>query len=66
MLRSTRRPAQLQEPCINGFVASRSTTPTLLQLDGNLGRNAGVTPWTVFDDMRVSKRIISPNASAWT
>jgi len=46
----------LQEPCINGFVA-RLTTPTLLQLDGNLGRDVGVTPWTVFDDMRVSKRI---------
>ncbi len=46
----------LQEPCINGFVATL-TTPTLLQLDGNLGRNAGITPWTVFDDMRVSKRI---------
>jgi hypothetical protein len=46
----------LQEPCINGFVATL-TTPTLLQLDGNLGRNAGTTPWTVFDDMRISKRI---------
>jgi Carboxypeptidase regulatory-like domain len=46
----------LQEPCINSFVLS-GTTPTLLQLDGNLGRNAGVTPWTVFDDMRISKRI---------
>ncbi len=46
----------LQEPCINGFAATL-TTPTLLQLDGNLGRNAGITPWTVFDDMRVSKRI---------
>ena len=45
-----------QEPCINGFVAT-GTVPTLLQLDGNLGRNAGITPWTVFDDMRVSKRI---------
>ena len=32
-------------------------TPTLLQLDGNLGRNAGVTPWTVFNDLRVAKRI---------
>ena len=31
--------------------------PTLLQLDGNLGRNAGVTPWTVFNDLRVAKRI---------
>ena len=46
----------LQEPCINGFAATL-TTPTLLQLDGNLGRNAGTTPWTVFDDMRISKRI---------
>ncbi len=46
----------LQEPCINGFVAT-GTVPTLLQLDGNLGRNAGITPWTVFGDMRVAKRI---------
>ncbi len=46
----------LQEPCINGFVATL-TTPTLLQLDGNLSRNAGIQPWTVFDDMRISKRI---------
>jgi carboxypeptidase family protein/TonB-dependent receptor-like protein len=46
----------LQEPCINGFIATQ-TLPTLLQLDGNLGRNAGITPWTVFNDMRVSKRI---------
>jgi hypothetical protein len=28
-----------------------------LQLDGNLGRNAGVQPWTAFGDMRISKRI---------
>jgi len=46
----------LQEPCINGFVASQ-TFPTLLQLDGNLGRNAGAEPWTVFNDLRVAKRI---------
>jgi hypothetical protein len=45
-----------QEPCINGFAATL-TTPTLLQLDGNLGRNAGIQPWTVFDDLRVAKRI---------
>ena len=45
-----------QEPCINGFVATL-TTPTLLQLDGNLGRNAGVQPWTVFNDLRVAKRV---------
>jgi hypothetical protein len=46
----------LQEPCINGFVAS-GVAPTLLQLDGNLGRNAGITPWTLFNDIRVAKRI---------
>jgi hypothetical protein len=46
----------LQEPCINGFIATQRV-PTLLQLDGNLGRNAGLTPWTVFDDLRVSKTI---------
>jgi Carboxypeptidase regulatory-like domain/TonB dependent receptor len=46
----------LQEPCILPFVATLQT-PTLLQLDGNLGRNAGISPWTVFDDLRVSKRI---------
>jgi Carboxypeptidase regulatory-like domain/TonB dependent receptor len=45
-----------QEVCINGFAAT-GTTPTLLQLDGNFGRNAAVAPWTVFDDLRVAKRI---------
>jgi hypothetical protein len=29
----------------------------LQQLDGNLARNAGITPWVLFDDLRVSKRI---------
>jgi hypothetical protein len=46
----------LQEPCIVPFLLS-GTPPTLQQLDGNLGRNAGITPWTVFDDLRVAKRI---------
>jgi Carboxypeptidase regulatory-like domain len=41
----------LQEPCGADF------NGTLLSLDGNLGRNAGITPWTVFDDIRVSKKI---------
>lgn len=40
-----------QEPCIAEF------NGTLLSLDGDLGRNAGVTPWTVFDDIRVARRI---------
>jgi hypothetical protein len=46
----------LQEPCINGFVAA-GIVPTLLQLDGNLGRNAGMQPWTLFNDLRIAKRI---------
>lgn len=50
------RTAQFQEPCIQAFIAT-GTAPTLLQLDGNLGRNSGLTPWTVFNDLRVSKRI---------
>jgi hypothetical protein len=41
----------LQEPCPADF------NGTLLSLDGNLSRNAGVTPWTLFDDLRVSKKI---------
>ena len=40
-----------QEPCIANF------NGTLLSLDGNLGRNRGTTPWTVFDDLRVAKKI---------
>jgi len=40
-----------QAPCIFDF------NGTLLSLDGNLGRNTGVSPWTVFDDLRVAKRI---------
>jgi Carboxypeptidase regulatory-like domain len=47
---------QLQEPCILGFVLT-GTNPTLLQLDGTLGRNAGITPWTVFNDLRIAKRV---------
>jgi hypothetical protein len=40
-----------QEPCLAAF------NGTLLSLDGNLGRNAGLTPWVSFSDMRVAKRI---------
>ena len=40
-----------QEPCIANFDG------TLASLDGNLGRNAGISPWTAFSDIRVSKRI---------
>jgi hypothetical protein len=45
-----------QEPCILPFTTT-GTTPTLLQLDGDLGRNSGVQPWTLFDDVRIAKRI---------
>jgi hypothetical protein len=40
-----------QEPCLADFNGS------LLSLDGNLGRNAGVSPWNVFNDVRVARRI---------
>ncbi|HEY6302117.1 MAG TPA: hypothetical protein VIX14_03530 [Terriglobales bacterium] len=39
-----------QEPCLYSF------TGTLASLDGNLGRNAGITPWLVFDDVRFANR----------
>ena len=31
--------------------------PTLQQLDGNLGRNAGLKPYTLFTDLRIARRI---------
>lgn len=40
-----------QEPCPADF------NGTLLSLDGNLARNAGTTPWTLFNDIRVARRI---------
>jgi Carboxypeptidase regulatory-like domain/TonB dependent receptor len=40
-----------QEPCIAEFNGS------LLSLDGNLGRNSGTTPWTVFNDLRVARNV---------
>ncbi len=45
-----------QEPCYAVFAAP-GTTPTLQALDGNFPRNGGVKPWTVFNDVRLSKRI---------
>jgi hypothetical protein len=41
----------LQAPCAANFDG------TLVSLDGNLRRNAGISPWTVFNDLRVAKRI---------
>jgi len=40
-----------QEPCIFGFDG------TLQSLDGNLRRNAGLTPWNAFNDLRIAKRL---------
>ena len=40
-----------QEPCIADY------NGTLRSLDGNFARNGGTQPWTVFNDMRVAKRI---------
>ena len=40
-----------QEPCPAAFDG------TLLSLDGNLRRNAGLSPWVAFSDMRISKRL---------
>jgi len=42
-----------QEPCILDY----NPAIGLASLDGNLGRNAGITPWTVFNDVRFAKRI---------
>src|SRR5208282_328598 len=51
-----------QEPCYEAFTPPSSSPLTfphvsLIALDGNLGRNSAVTPWTVFDDVRVARRI---------
>jgi hypothetical protein len=40
-----------QEPCPADFDG------TLGSLDGNVGRNAGISPWNVFNDLRVSRRV---------
>jgi len=47
----------LQEPCYIPYATPGGPTPTLLALDGNLPRNAGTSPWTVFNDLRISRRI---------
>ncbi len=48
----------LQEVCFADFTPQQLIAPNALQLlDGNLGRNAGTTPYTIFDDLRVARRI---------
>ncbi|SPF47011.1 conserved exported hypothetical protein [Candidatus Sulfotelmatobacter kueseliae] len=48
-----------QEPCFADLPLTQlfNAQQALLFLDGNLGRNSGITPWNVFGDLRVSKRI---------
>ncbi len=50
----------LQEVCfadISPVALAQISTKNLLLLDGNLGRNTGITPWNVFDDVRFAKRL---------
>ncbi len=47
-----------QEVCFADITPTQLAAPNaLLLLDGNLGRNAGFMPWTVFNDLRVARRI---------
>jgi hypothetical protein len=48
-----------QEPCFADLTLAQLADPqsALRALDGNLGRNAGVSPWTVFNDLRIAKKI---------
>ena len=50
-----------QEPCFADLTLAQLANPNplvaLLAIDGNLGRNAGITPWTVFNDVRLAKRV---------
>jgi hypothetical protein len=48
----------LQEVCFADISPAQLLQPNaLMLLDGNLGRNAGLTPRTVFDDVRLAKRV---------
>jgi len=49
-----------QEPCFLDLPQEEALHPSvnpLLLLDGNLGRNSGISPWTVFNDLRIAKKI---------
>jgi hypothetical protein len=48
----------LQEVCFADLTPAQLAQPNaLLLLDGTLGRNAGISPWTVFNDLRIAKSI---------
>ncbi|MFZ0284009.1 MAG: hypothetical protein WAL32_02160, partial [Terriglobales bacterium] len=47
-----------QEPCFADLTPQQLLAPNaLLLLDGNLGRNAATQPYTVFNDVRLARRI---------
>jgi hypothetical protein len=47
-----------QEPCFADLSAAQLAQPNgLVLLDGNFPRNGGIQPWTLFNDLRVAKRI---------
>jgi Carboxypeptidase regulatory-like domain len=47
-----------QEPCFANITPAQLAGPNaLLFLDGNLGRNSGTQPYTLFNDIRVSRTI---------
>ena len=48
----------LQEVCFADLTPAQLAQPNaLLLLDGNLSRNAGISPWNVFNDLRIAKDI---------
>ena len=48
----------LQEVCFADITAAQLNSPNaLLLLDGDLGRNRGFMPWTVFNDLRIARRL---------
>jgi hypothetical protein len=47
-----------QQVCFADLTPTQLASPNaLLLLDGNLSRNAGISPWTVFNDIRFAKMI---------
>jgi hypothetical protein len=47
-----------QQPCFADLTPAQLAQPnSVLLLDGNFGRNGGISPWTVFNDIRFAKSI---------
>ena len=56
-LRNSRPPEFSRNPASSHYNGTDRYRTALPALDGNLGRNAGITPWTVFNDVRFAKRV---------